>query len=98
VLNELRILTAARDEAVSPSDALDRLTSALRAANERLWALEDEIRDYEMRQLFGPEFIECARAIYKTNDQRAAIKRQINEATHSSIVEEKAYADAPSHR
>jgi hypothetical protein len=66
---------------------------ALMAVNERLWAIEDEIRDKERAQSFDSEFIRLARAVYVENDQRAAIKRRINLALGSAIVEEKSYSD-----
>jgi hypothetical protein len=67
--------------------------AALLAVNERLWVIEDEIRDKERAQAFDAEFIRLARAVYFENDERAAIKRRINTALGSSIVEEKSYRD-----
>ncbi len=64
----------------------------LRAVNEALWRIEDEIRDCERRGDFGAGFVELARAVYKRNDERAAIKRRINVALGSRLVEEKSYA------
>jgi Family of unknown function (DUF6165) len=66
---------------------------ALRAVNERLWVIEDDIRDKERAQAFDAEFIRLARAVYFENDERAAIKRRINLKLGSAIVEEKSYAD-----
>ena len=65
---------------------------ALQSVNERLWTIEDDIREQERRKDFGPEFVRLARAVYVENDQRAAIKRRINLSLGSSIVEEKSYA------
>jgi hypothetical protein len=65
---------------------------ALHQVNERLWVIEDDIRDQERAQIFGARFIELARAVYFENDERAAIKRRINMRLGSSIVEEKSYA------
>jgi hypothetical protein len=65
----------------------------LLAVNERLWVIEDDIRDKERAQEFDAEFIRLARAVYFENDERAAIKRRINVALGSSIVEEKSYAE-----
>ena len=65
---------------------------ALQAVNERLWAIEDDIREQERRKDFGSEFVRLARAVYVENDARAAIKRRINMTLGSSIVEEKSYA------
>jgi hypothetical protein len=64
----------------------------LKAVNEQLWQIEDDIRDHERAANFGPTFINLARAVYHTNDQRAALKRQINQLFSSTIVEEKSYA------
>jgi hypothetical protein len=66
---------------------------ALLAVNGRLWVIEDDIRDKERAQAFDAEFIRLARAVYVENDERAAIKRRINTALGSSIVEEKSYSD-----
>ena len=66
---------------------------ALQEVNERLWVIEDKIREQERRQQFGAEFVRLARAVYFENDERAAIKRRINLNLGSSIVEEKSYAD-----
>jgi Family of unknown function (DUF6165) len=65
---------------------------ALLKVNERLWVVEDDIRDKERAQAFDARFIELARAVYFENDERAAIKRRINVNLGSSIVEEKSYA------
>ena len=56
-----------------------------------MWALEDDIRESEAAKTFGEEFIRLARAVYVTNDKRAAIKKQINLATGSALIEEKSY-------
>jgi hypothetical protein len=64
---------------------------ALQTVNERLWVVEDEIRDKERAQAFDAEFIRLARAVYVENDERAAIKRRINVTLGSSIIEEKSY-------
>jgi hypothetical protein len=67
--------------------------SALLRVNERLWVIEDDIRDKERAQAFDAEFIRLARAVYFENDERAAIKRRINITLGSSIVEEKSYRE-----
>jgi DNA repair exonuclease SbcCD ATPase subunit len=71
---------------------ITRLRTELKTINEQLWEIEDEIRDCERRREFGDRFVELARAVYRTNDRRAAIKRQINEQLGSAIIEEKSYA------
>jgi hypothetical protein len=65
--------------------------AALLTVNQRLWVIEDDIRDKERAQAFDAEFIRLARAVYFENDERAAIKRRINTALGSGIVEEKSY-------
>ena len=64
---------------------------ALQAVNEQLWDIEDRIRSKEAARSFDQEFIELARAVYHRNDERAAIKRRVNIALGSRIVEEKSY-------
>jgi hypothetical protein len=70
---------------------IDADVAALQSVNERLWVIEDDIRDKERAQAFDAEFIRLARAVYFENDERAAIKRRINTALGSGIVEEKSY-------
>jgi hypothetical protein len=64
---------------------------ALQNVNERLWDIEDRIRDKEVKQCFDRDFIELARAVYVSNDERAAIKKRINLQLGSRLVEEKSY-------
>ena len=64
---------------------------ALQNVNERLWDIEDRIRDKEAKQSFDRDFIELARAVYLCNDERAAIKKRINLELGSRLVEEKSY-------
>ena len=64
----------------------------LRQVNEALWDIEDRIRDCEREQSFGEEFIQLARAVYKTNDRRAELKRRINEISGSALMEVKSHA------
>jgi hypothetical protein len=71
---------------------VDADVSALLAVNERLWSIEDEIRDKERAKAFDQEFVRLARAVYVENDERAAIKRRLNLKLGSSLVEEKSYA------
>jgi len=90
ISTELNKLTAILDQlALSMDIALH--TAQLHAVNQELWAIEDAKRQHEKNQLFDSAFVELARAVYIKNDQRAAIKRQINQITHSDIVEEKMY-------
>ena len=69
------------------------LRAALKAVNERLWVIEDDIRLQEKAQNFGAEFIRLARSVYFENDERARIKRDINLELGSAYVEEKSYED-----
>jgi hypothetical protein len=79
----------------SPYAAVDVASdvSALLAVNERLWTIEDDIRDKERAQTFDGEFVRLARAVYIENDERAAIKRKLNVKLGSSLIEEKSYAE-----
>jgi hypothetical protein len=78
-----------KHENFSDTEMLDRLT----LVNEKLWHIEDRIRIKESLKLFDDEFIALARSVYRTNDERARIKRQINSAYGSNFVEEKQYTD-----
>jgi tetratricopeptide (TPR) repeat protein len=89
---ELAELTALRSEALKISPELSELVAELKAVNERLWQIEDDIRLCERDQDFGPRFIELARSVYRENDRRAALKRAINELLGSRLIEEKSYA------
>ena len=75
----------------APPAELAALQTALGAANRRLWNIEDAIRRKEASQTFDAGFVELARSVYRTNDERSRIKRLINELTRSEIVEEKQY-------
>ena len=93
ILREYDLLCATLRTEIAPSEALSRLTAALKDVNAELWRGEDAIRAEERGATFGPEFIALARSIYRSNDQRAALKREINALLNSAIVEEKSYAD-----
>jgi hypothetical protein len=79
----------------SPYAAVDVTSDigALHAVNERLWTIEDDIRDKERAQTFDADFVRLARAVYIENDERAAIKRRLNVRLGSSLIEEKSYAE-----
>ncbi|OFX10983.1 MAG: hypothetical protein A2516_04550, partial [Alphaproteobacteria bacterium RIFOXYD12_FULL_60_8] len=89
---ELDTLKDALHAAVPSSGELTRLSRELKSVNEALWDIEDDIRDCERATDFGEAFIRLARAVYITNDRRAALKRQINDLLGSRIIEEKSYA------
>ena len=61
--------------------------------NQQLWDIEDKLRDKERANSFDDEFIQLARSVYITNDERSRIKRKINDMLGSEIVEEKSYAE-----
>ncbi len=65
--------------------------AALQDVNTRLWDIEDRIRDEERQQRFGAEFIALARSVYFENDARSVLKKRINLALGSRIIEEKSY-------
>ena len=70
-----------------------RLLADLKTINKTLWNIEDDIRDKERHKTFDEEFIELARSVYITNDERSRIKRNINETFGSQLIEEKSYSD-----
>ena len=98
VLMELQRLRAARDGALPRSLDVEAVTTELRIVNERLWDCEDHIRACERAGEFGPRFVELARAIYRSNDERAALKGRINHLLGSTLVEVKSYAAPKSAR
>ena len=91
VSHEWDVLTRDLAAAVAATPQLDALRASLKEINLKLWVIEDDIRDCERAKDFGPKFVELARAVYFTNDERAAIKKRINTLLGSSIVEEKSY-------
>lgn len=93
VRTELALLESTWRESPHGSSDIGAEWAALKAINEKLWVIEDDIRDKERAKAFDNEFIELARAVYVTNDERAAVKRQINTKLGSRIVEEKSYKD-----
>ncbi|HJY36822.1 MAG TPA: DUF6165 family protein, partial [Steroidobacteraceae bacterium] len=92
VRTELALLQDTWRTSAYASHDISSQWAALRAINEKLWDIEDDIRDKERARKFDQEFIELARAVYVTNDERAAVKRDINTRLGSKIVEEKSYA------
>jgi hypothetical protein len=93
VRNELELLDATwKNDKASATDIVDE-TARLLAVNQRLWKIEDDIRMKERAQAFDQEFIQIARSVYIENDERAAIKREINMKLGSTLVEEKSYQD-----
>jgi hypothetical protein len=91
IRHELAITAAVARPALERIPALADCVAGLREVNGALWEIEDELREKEAAKQFDEAFIALARSVYRTNDERAAIKRQINELTRSGIVEEKSY-------
>jgi hypothetical protein len=92
VRRELELLERTWADSSYAHHDVARDEAALQAVNDRLWDIEDRIRDKERAQAFDAEFIALARSVYVENDERAAIKKRINLALGSAIVEEKSYA------
>ena len=90
---ELEALRPLVSGGVFDDDEMSALIDALREVNGALWDIEDYIRAEEAADRFGARFIELARAVYVTNDRRAELKKKINLATGSQLVEEKSYED-----
>jgi hypothetical protein len=89
---ELKQLQETWRSSVFANASIDAEWKLLREINKKLWDIEDLIRDKEREKKFDQEFIELARAVYFTNDERATVKKQINTKLGSKIVEEKSYA------
>lgn len=93
VRNELSALERTWMAHPTAGGEIAKLRADLKAVNERLWVIEDDIRIKERAQAFDEEFIQLARRVYFENDERARIKREINAALGSAYVEEKSYQD-----
>lgn len=93
VRREYEVLMETYRANIEETDALRALIDELRDANAKLWEIEDDIRDLERAKDFGDAFIALARSVYRSNDRRAAMKREINELLNSTILEEKSYAE-----
>ena len=95
VRHELEVLERTWRESAyagaGPEKDVTAETAALEAVNTRLWEIEDDIRDKERSRTFDARFIELARSVYIENDERARLKRRINDKLGSPIVEEKSY-------
>lgn len=85
---ELALLRAAAGAAAGE---IAGLAAELKAVNEALWKVEDALRDHEREGRFDDAFVQLARSVYRHNDARAALKRRINQALGSALVEEKGY-------
>jgi hypothetical protein len=89
---ELELLEATWRDSGHETQLIAAEWAALKTINEKLWVIEDDIRDLERARTFEAGFIELARAVYFTNDERAQVKRTINTKLGSRIIEEKSYA------
>lgn len=92
VQREYKALNDAAPTRLIARPEIVELRARLWAVNAELWKIEDEIRVKERARDFGDAFIALARAVYATNDKRAALKREINAVAGSALVEEKSYA------
>ena len=90
IVHELEALRAVRLGHIDRA-MLDKLSAELKMVNAKLWDVEDAIRDCDARGDFGAPFIELARAVYRLNDERSRLKKAINLASGSRLVEEKSY-------
>jgi hypothetical protein len=91
IAHEQQALSAVAEQALQQPGVAE-LVEQLRAVNEALWDVEDAIRERDAAGDFGDDFVALARQVYRRNDERAAIKRRINDQLGSAIVEEKSYA------
>lgn len=92
VERELDLLTGLWHSESRETAEVTARRAELKSINERLWDIEDAIRECERRGDFGERFVELARSVYRTNDRRAQTKRAINDLLGSTILEEKSYA------
>lgn len=93
VRHELKILEQTWSNSACEHESIADLVAKLQEVNIRLWDIEDEIRDCEAKKDFSQRFIDLARAVYITNDERSRLKKSINNVCGSAIVEEKSYTD-----
>jgi hypothetical protein len=91
VAHECALLNEVYESECSGNSAIAALRAELKTINEELWLIEDDIREFERRKEFGPDFVELARQVYRDNDHRSLIKRRINEVLGSTVIEEKSY-------
>lgn len=93
IRRELDELNRVWNSTLSDPDRVHEQRRQLKAINEELWEIEDAIREQEAAGDFGERFIELARSVYITNDKRAEVKKEVNLALGSTLVEEKSYRD-----
>jgi hypothetical protein len=88
---ELGYLSDIMENSGGVTELIKELKQQLLDVNKRLWFVEDDIREKELKQEFDSIFIELARKVYWLNDERAQLKKSINQTLKSEIVEEKSY-------
>lgn len=93
VRTELSLLRETWANSIDEDDTIRALHAELKTINEKLWEIEDDIRDKERAKEFDERFIELARSVYFTNDRRSEVKKKLNLHLGSQIVEEKSYQD-----
>lgn len=93
VRRELELLRATWAASPFAGRDVSALVASLKQVNVTLWEIEDRIREHEAARRFDDAFIELARSVYRTNDRRAVIKRELNVALGSDLLEEKSYTD-----
>ena len=93
VRHELSVLQTKADEFLPSCEELSTYSKELYNINDKLWVIENNIREHEANKDFGAEFINLARAVYLTNDQRSEVKKKINKLLDSDFVEEKSHTE-----
>jgi len=93
IQNELSLVKKLWDDCPASNIDIKSELAALKTINEKLWVIEDDIRDKERQQNFDQSFIDLARSVYFENDTRAKIKKDINLKLGSDLIEEKSYSN-----
>jgi hypothetical protein len=93
VETELALLSEPFLKAMGATQGFEALLAALKDINGRLWNIEEQIREHERWEDFGAEFVRLARAVYRTNEERTRVKREIDLLFESPILEEKSYVE-----
>lgn len=96
VSRELQLLRGIVIKNKALTSAIDSLKNNLSVINQKLWKIEDDIREKESKKQFDQTFIELARSVYFCNDERARLKKEINLLLGSELIEEKSYKDTTS--
>ncbi|NOZ08598.1 MAG: hypothetical protein GXO91_06945 [FCB group bacterium] len=92
IRKELALLERKANGLLDSNPGLQNLKTRLRAINEKLWSVEDALREMEKEKHFDADFIKLARSVYYTNDERSRLKSEINRMTNSDLSEEKSYS------